>query len=194
MSVFIDPVRLTQGLNRALHHKILPALPGGTSARFNAVAMHELLIHEWHRRSSRKAPPTRVDTLSMAERIKGLTATTPSPDQERILVAMLNADSQFYREDAAAWRAEIKRANSQQEQVFAPPTDEELTSIVQKWSGDQKARARLLDIAVGGHSKQTVLFDAIAQRHSIQSSTLWHHWWSLCHRVRLSHDCCTAFA
>jgi hypothetical protein len=66
MSVFIDPVRLLQGLARAVKSKILPSLPAGSSARFNAVAVYELLIYEWHRRTEQVPVPKKAQARAMA--------------------------------------------------------------------------------------------------------------------------------
>jgi hypothetical protein len=51
-------------------------------------------------------------------------------EREQELIAILNEESRYYRQDAAAWRAAVAQADADHEQTLAPPTEEQLTQFV----------------------------------------------------------------
>jgi aminoglycoside phosphotransferase (APT) family kinase protein len=168
MSVFIDPDRLLLGLRRSVRNKVMPALPQGTSAAFGARAIHELLVHTLHRRASRLAPPDPEAASHMAETIRRLTAAAVGDQEAARLVAILHDDSRWYREDYAAFKADLAAAGAETEQVFELPAEEQLTRIMRARTGDEQARAIVVDQAVGGYSKQTVFFDHTSGAGTVQ--------------------------
>jgi len=155
-------------MRRSLQNKVLPVLPAGSSADFTARSMHELLVFAQHRSTPGFRAPDRGRAADMAQAVRRITAAQVDTDAAKELVAILRADSRFYREDAAAFKALLATALGESEQIFELPDEGQLTAIVKSWTGDDKARARIVDQAVGGYSKQTVFFDCIAGNGAVE--------------------------
>lgn len=162
MAVFVDQERLLQAIARSIHKRILPDLASG-SAQFSARCAFEMTAHLLHRSATGESSLNRLDATSMAEEVRHLTSgDLQSADAER-LIQILHEDSDFYRQDYAKYRASLDNYSKIEDSDFPPPTQEELTRILQRHFDDSNAEAQIIDLGVGGYSKQTILFDYLSK-------------------------------
>ncbi|MET0984835.1 MAG: phosphotransferase family protein [Steroidobacteraceae bacterium] len=165
MSVFVDPDRLLQALERSLRQRVLPAL-AEPNARFSAECAIEMLIHLAHRRHN--ATIDAAQSQRRAEELRQLTSSSVDDGAARRITELLSADTRFYRTDDATYREALIAAAGVTASTFDPPDDAALTSVVRHATGDESAAARFVGRAIGGNSKQTIFFEVQSGKHALR--------------------------
>lgn len=160
MSAQVYEASIAAGVEFTTRTMLTPLLAAGSPEHTAAIAVQEMMLYATLQGTGPSLLPTAAEGTERARRIAAILGGPAGDRDTAALVDILDTDARQYREFWNAFHARIAALRDQGQVNFDPPTDEELSRVVRKWSGDAKASAKLVKQAFGGYSKQTILFEA----------------------------------
>lgn len=160
MAIRINEDCLASGAEYVVRRKIKPFLESAPSAHFSACALQEVFAYSLFSKIKMDALPTKEDGVRLAEDIKRKTQDAVLKKDVSDLIAILTEDAERYEQFYRAFQEYLDGLNAPDQFAFETPSEAELFKAISPWIGDALERTEIVGHAVGGYSKQTVLFDA----------------------------------